>query len=50
MECTERVLRHSRRMAIAGLILIALIAVEHLWFLVLEMFLFRTPTALRRFT
>lgn len=36
-------------MAIAGLILIALIALEHLWFLVLEMFLFRAPTGLEAF-
>ncbi len=29
--------------------MVALIAVEHLWFLVLEMFLFRTPTGLEAF-
>lgn len=36
-------------MRIAGSILLALVAVEHLWFLVLEMFLFRTPTGLETF-
>ena len=36
-------------MKIAGLIFVALVAIEHLWFLVLEMFLFRTPTGLNAF-
>lgn len=31
------------------MIFVALVAVEHLWFLVLEMFLFRTPTGLNAF-
>lgn len=36
-------------MRIAGLIFVLLVAVEHLWFLVLEMFLFRTPIGLGAF-
>jgi putative membrane protein len=36
-------------MRIAGFIFVALVAIEHLWFLVLEMFLFRTPTGLNTF-
>lgn len=36
-------------MQLAGLLLILLIALEHLWFLVLEMFLFVTPTGLTTF-
>lgn len=36
-------------MRIVGPIFVALVAVEHLWFLVLEMFLFRTPTGLNAF-
>lgn len=36
-------------MRIVGLIFVALVAIEHLWFLILEMFLFRTPTGLSAF-
>jgi putative membrane protein len=36
-------------MQLVGLLLIGLIALEHLWFLVLEMFLFVTPTGLTTF-
>lgn len=36
-------------MQLAGSLLILLIALEHLWFLVLEMFLFVTPTGLTTF-
>ena len=36
-------------MRIVGLILVALVAIEHLWFLVLEMFLFRAPIGLSTF-
>ncbi|MFT3835877.1 MAG: DUF1304 domain-containing protein [Myxococcaceae bacterium] len=36
-------------MRIAGTILVVLVAVEHLWFLVLEMFLFTKPTGLETF-
>jgi putative membrane protein len=36
-------------MRIAGLIFVVLVAIEHLWFLVLEMFLFRTPIGLSTF-
>ncbi len=36
-------------MQLAGILLILLIALEHLWFLVLEMFLFVTPTGLTTF-
>ena len=36
-------------MKLAGLILVALIALEHLAFLVLEMFLFQTPIGLENF-
>jgi putative membrane protein len=36
-------------MQIAGLFFVLLVALEHLWFLVLEMFLFRTPTGLGAF-
>jgi putative membrane protein len=33
----------------AGAVLVVLVAVEHLWFLVLEMFLFTKPTGLETF-
>lgn len=33
----------------AGAILVALVAIEHLWFLVLEMFLFNKPLGLQTF-
>jgi putative membrane protein len=36
-------------MQLAGLVLIVLVALEHLWFLVLEMFLFTTPIGLSTF-
>jgi putative membrane protein len=36
-------------MAILGAIFVGLVALEHLWFLVLEMVLFRTPTGLETF-
>lgn len=36
-------------MQLASLLFIVLIALEHLWFLVLEMFLFVTPTGLSTF-
>lgn len=36
-------------MRIVSLIFVSLVAIEHLWFLVLEMFLFRTPTGLNTF-
>lgn len=36
-------------MHILATLLAALVAVEHVWFLVLEMFLFRTPTGLSTF-
>lgn len=36
-------------MRIAGTVLVVLVAVEHLWFLVLEMFLFTKPTGLETF-
>ncbi len=36
-------------MHILGLLLVALVALEHLWFLVLEMFLYQTPTGLQTF-
>ena len=38
-----------RGMHLAASILVVLVALEHLWFLVLEMFLFRTPTGLNTF-
>jgi putative membrane protein len=36
-------------MRVALTVLLALVALEHLWFLVLEMFLFRTQTGLETF-
>jgi putative membrane protein len=36
-------------MRITGSILVALVALEHVWFLILEMFLFRQPTGLATF-
>lgn len=36
-------------MRIAAQLLVLLVAVEHLWFLVLEMFLFTKPTGLKTF-
>lgn len=36
-------------MPIAGAILVGLVALEHLWFLILEMFLFRQPAGLAAF-
>lgn len=36
-------------MKLAGLLLVALVALEHLWFLVLEMFLFRAPIGIQTF-
>lgn len=36
-------------MRIASLILLAVVAIEHVWFLILEMFLFRKPTGLETF-
>lgn len=36
-------------MPIAGAILVGLVALEHLWFLILEMFLFRQPAGLEAF-
>ena len=36
-------------MRLAGLIFTVLVALEHLWFLVLEMFLFRQPLGLETF-
>ena len=35
--------------ALAGTILVLLVAIEHLWFLVLEMFLFTKPIGLETF-
>lgn len=36
-------------MRIASLILLAVVAIEHVWFLILEMFLFRKPAGLEAF-
>ena len=36
-------------MRLAGTLLVVLVAIEHLWFLVLEMFLFTKPTGLETF-
>ena len=36
-------------MQLVGTLLVVLVAVEHLWFLILEMFLFRTPVGLETF-
>ena len=36
-------------MKIAGTVLVVLVALEHLWFLILEMFLFNKPTGLETF-
>jgi putative membrane protein len=36
-------------MRIAALIFLAVVAIEHVWFLVLEMFLFRKPAGLEAF-
>lgn len=36
-------------MHIIGVILVGLVAIEHLWFLILEMFLFRKPLGLETF-
>lgn len=36
-------------MPIAGAIFVGLVALEHLWFLILEMFLFRRPAGLEAF-
>ena len=36
-------------MRVVANVLVALVAVEHLWFLVLEMFLWTTPTGMRVF-
>lgn len=36
-------------MRIASLILLAVVAIEHVWFLILEMFLFTKPTGLATF-
>ena len=40
---------HARAMPIFAALLAALVAVEHLWFLILEMFLYRKPTGLETF-
>lgn len=40
---------HNAPMRIAGSILVALVALEHAWFLILEMFLFRRPAGLEAF-
>lgn len=37
-------------MQLAASILVALVALEHLWFLILEMFLFRTDIGLKTFS
>lgn len=44
-----QVLLYFGPMPIAGAILVGLVALEHLWFLILEMFLFRQPTGLNAF-
>jgi putative membrane protein len=36
-------------MRLAGSLFVALVAIEHIWFLILEMFLFRKPTGLATF-
>ncbi len=36
-------------MRIASLVLIGLVAIEHVWFFVLEVFLWTTPTGLETF-
>lgn len=36
-------------MRLAGSLFVALVAIEHVWFLILEMFLFRKPTGLETF-
>jgi putative membrane protein len=40
---------HNRWMQLVGSIFVGLVALEHLWFLILEMFLFRTPTGIEAF-